>query len=119
MPADPFTKSVLAKLEALKIREVSGVDAPASLVDGWCVMKARGEGPLADTDLDQRISRMVVKAVADLRADRHAIRHPRSGRYTKKPPDDEVDSAAAASVSSAPKSLFNWRHGGNSLFTNA
>jgi len=33
----------LTKLEHLHIDDVSGVDRPASMLDGWAVMKSRGD----------------------------------------------------------------------------
>lgn len=40
-----FVSKLLTKLRDLKILEVSGVDAPANELDGWLVMKARGNAP--------------------------------------------------------------------------
>lgn len=40
-------KATATRLEKLLIAEVSGVDFPASQLDGWLVMKARGEAAAA------------------------------------------------------------------------
>lgn len=107
MLGNPFSKAVLTKLEQMRMDEVSGVDAGANLIDGWMVLKNRERIEKALTDFIE----------GDLRADRHAVRHPSTGQYVPKPnPEDEIDSAAAASASGAMKTILPWRHGGASLF---
>ncbi len=104
MPTSPFSKAVLQKLEQMRMDEVSGVDAGANLIDGWMVMKNRQRVEKALTDLIDK---------TDVRADRHAVRHPSTGRYVPKPkPEDEIDGAAAASANGAMKTVLPWRHGG-------
>jgi hypothetical protein len=52
------------RLHALSIAEVSGVDGPANMLDGWMVLKARG---LADEDgnLTPDGARVVLKALSE------------------------------------------------------
>lgn len=64
---NPLGKKIVAlstRLHALSIAEVSCVDAPAHMADGWMVLKERG---LADDDgnLTPDGARVVLKALSD------------------------------------------------------
>jgi hypothetical protein len=94
----------MQKLTNLEILEVSGVDQPATELDGWMIQKAAE-------------SKAAQAALAD--AIRKSYGLPDSlGRFVARDEinlDEKGTSTIAGDESSGP--LLNWRHSGASLFT--